>query len=476
MHPLNQFAKTKLGINYLYPKQILVIHQLIESFKSRNNDEAINNHIYVMPTGAGKSLCFTLPGLICHTQTLIILPIRALVEDQHRRLREQGLDVVKIMGRVDKDLIKEQFNKLSPNGFILATPESLLNPQFDYIIQSHKIGFMICDEAHTISQWGLTFRPTLLELGKIRSKMTMAVCGAFTATATPQVQQDIKKHLFNDHSAIELLSSPLRDNLRLFYIKVLDPLVSLYHLLNKTPIVSISKEDQTLILYLTNSCILIFVSTRNTAEILCHQIRKRYPERDVFYYHAGLEIDQKKHIEKEYMISTNAILVATCAYGLGIDKKDIGLVIHYQEPEDPESYLQEAGRAGRNGDTAASVVFVQSCKKESFLHQKKCRYETLMEYFDHTLSYCPGCDICHSSHSKKSYSLKAVQLIHRYYHYDSIKETSKWLKGLRSLHNPYSPFIPGYGHLKHWVMDDIISISDKKFNSKIRRDKDYYYP
>jgi len=457
MNQYDEFAKQELGLSYLYPAQSLMVGTLVEAWKNRApHQDHLKDFLALMPTGSGKSLCFTLPGLYLKTQSLIIFPLKALIDDQYRRFQEMGLSVMKISGSRPLSQIQKEYKKLSRSAFILATPEALLQGQKSQILDSDKIGFIFIDEAHTISQWGTTFRPVLAQLGPLREVFPQSICGAFTATASQAITEDIQQSLFKDRPFGLTAFNPDRQNIAFYALRVLAKMMALDSLILGVPIPFLQEPQQKKLQEHSQGCILIFVSSRNKAELLCHKLRRRHPGREIYYYHAGLDQREKSHVEKAFFISHRGILLATCAYGMGIDKKNIRLVIHYDLPSGIEAYLQEAGRGSRDGMSCSSIVLISpEDHPADYLTRRECRREMLLQHFGFDNTPCSGCDVCSSQKGALTLSDSLISLKKKKLAFLSFQEKLKWLSGVVSPQFPLLSRLASFGLLEKVPREDI---------------------
>lgn len=403
-----KIAKKYFGIRYLFPWQKLVISNILDSHNLNLGDfteDSIYNgkQIVLLPTGSGKSICFLLPALLLKTPTLVIYPLLALIKDQGRRLTESNISHVIFKGNQSKTEWEENIKKLK-NGckIILATPEILQNEKLIAILNEVKLSHIAIDEAHCISEWGDSFRPAYLKLGTIIKSLSVKTITAFTATASPIVLSRIKEILFNNECHI-IQASNDRENI--------------YYEVKYTH----SKQKEILKLCKTESKpIIIFCSTRKKTEELSRLLAAYYGYDKVKFYHAGLTKDEKEVIEKWFFDTTCGILTATCAYGMGMDKANILTVIHEDIPLHLENYIQEAGRAGRNGSAVKSIILCDyrdkikhrqtpdnSRDKEmgNYVFGNTCRRDFILRYLNGEKKYCSGCDICTAKKQKTSYTL-----------------------------------------------------------------------
>ncbi|MCA1950078.1 MAG: RecQ family ATP-dependent DNA helicase [Treponema sp.] len=352
------------GLRYLYPYQRLVIANILEAARSASipmeiygpeeneidktapdNDKdtwkGFGKQIVILPTGAGKSLCFQLPARIIARPTLVIYPILALMADQARRLKEQGARVALIRGgqSAEERAALATLLQEPANTFIIANPEVLAGPPVRALLKSAHIAHVVIDEAHCVSQWGETFRPAYLELGNIISELNPPLVTAFTATASPAVLDKIRHYIFGDQAVHLVMGDPDRPNISYRLVRSLVKEAALRSLLAHIPRPAI-----------------VFCSSRSRTEQLARALRYSLKTQEIYFYHAGLERHEKDAVEAWFFSSKKGILVATCAYGLGVDKSDIRSVIHFDCPSLVEAYIQEAGRAGRDGQNATATL------------------------------------------------------------------------------------------------------------------------
>ena len=330
--PLNELAVRHLGIAYLFPYQRLVISNLLEG----------RSQIVVLPTGSGKSVCFMFPAVVLPGVTLVVLPLLALLEDLHRRIAAAGLAVAVLRGGQSG---AERARVLEAVGtrrvrLVLTTPETALtNRLLAALTAADAIEHLVVDEAHCIGEWGDRFRPTYLRLGELVAALQPRVVTAFTATATPPVLQRIREVLFPAGGAHLVAGNPDRPNIRYEVSPTVAPLRRLSELVAARP-----------------RPLIVFARSRRGVEAVCWHLRRRQPAIDCRFYHAGLNPRERQRLERWFLTSRAGVLIATSAYGMGVDKPDIRSVIHLGPPESVEAYLQETGRAGRDGAPAQAML------------------------------------------------------------------------------------------------------------------------
>jgi ATP-dependent DNA helicase RecQ len=309
--------------------------------------DCCGRQIVILPTGAGKSLCFQLPAMLMEGPTLVIYPILSLMADQERRLKERGFSPVILRGSQTREERDAVWNKLrsGQSKFISANPEVLLTPQVTARIKEANIVHAVIDEAHCVSEWGESFRPAYLEIGSILAAVNAPVITAFTATASAPVLEKIDRYIFGGAGAHRIIGNPDRANITYAAQGCIlrDMAVRDLLLANQKPAI-------------------VFCSSRSGTEKLARCLRNEFRDlglswyKDIRFYHAGLSRDEKKEVEAWFLHNGEAVLVATCAFGMGVDKADIRTVIHRDCPPSVEAYLQEAGRAGRDGLQSRAIL------------------------------------------------------------------------------------------------------------------------
>jgi ATP-dependent DNA helicase RecQ len=342
LDPVTEKAKEIFGVFYLYPFQRLAVHNILRACGPRNEeDPPPGDQIILLPTGAGKSLCFQLPAAILSGLTVVVYPLLSLMADQKRRLDGAGVASRLLRGGQEKAEREEIWADLASGRvkLLIANPEVLGVAEVLRRCASLRITHLVIDEAHCIAEWGESFRPAYLELGRIREALAPRATTAFTATASPPILEGIIQHLFGGVKPHIISGNPDRPNISYRVLPVL------------------SKDEALASLLRTGARpALVFSSSRPGTEMTARYLRRRLGEREIFFYHAGLAREEKKEIEKWFFSSGNGILAATCAYGMGVDKADIRTVIHRDIPASVEAYLQESGRAGRDGKQSFAIL------------------------------------------------------------------------------------------------------------------------
>ena len=297
-----------------------------------------NDTLALLPTGGGKSICYQVPALMLEGLTLVVSPLVALMKDQVQQLRQRNIHaalIVSGMTHQEIEIILNNciFNRIS---ILYVSPERLQNRTFIGHLRQMKVNMIAVDEAHCISQWGYDFRPSYLEIERIRQYHPDAPVLALTATATPLVADDIKKRL-GFRNGKQFQSSFSRPNISYSVIRADD------------------KQGELLRLIRTiGGSGIVYVRNRKRSVELAYMLNDN--DITAYTYHAGIEIKERDQRQKQWLASSHSVMVATTAFGMGIDKPDVRFVIHVDIPESPEAYYQEAGRAGRDGKSSYAII------------------------------------------------------------------------------------------------------------------------
>ena len=329
------------------PHQALTQYFGFENFRP-GQEEAIQrllngqHTLLVMPTGSGKSLAYQLPALLQPHLTLVISPLIALMQDQVDSLTERDIPATFINSSLSSYEVNRRMRAVREGHIKLLyiAPERFRSRSFTRALANTKISMLAVDEAHCISQWGHDFRPDYLQIGPIWQAMGQPTLLATTATATPTVQKDIA-HLLGIPNAQPIVTGFNRPNLTLRVVHAPDlrtKLDTLHALLTKTE----------------GSAIVYAATRRNTDEVT--DFVRDVIGKPAQAYHAGLDRDHRYRVQRDFMADRTQVVVATNAFGMGVDKPDVRAVIHYNMPATVEAYYQEAGRAGRDGLPAECVL------------------------------------------------------------------------------------------------------------------------
>ena len=368
----------------------------------------------VMPTGQGKSLCYQLPATLLPGLTLVISPLIALMQDQVAGLKQRKIAAAAFHSGLtgsEKHRVIQDLNQKRLQLLYLA-PERMQHEGFLQLLRSLWVSLLVVDEAHCISQWGHDFRPDYLKIGRLRQELTNPPCLALTATATSRVQTDLCKRL-SLRDPLKLVAGFRRPNLALS-VRLCqsrqDKLAALERLVRETG----------------KGTILIYCATRRAVEEVAEWLGQSH--QSVGYYHAGLSDEERQLVHDDFRRGNVRILAATNAFGMGIDKSDVRLVVHFDIPGSVEAYYQEVGRAGRDGrpaaccllfherDLATQEYFIQQAAQDpegadraermktllqemlGYVSVSDCRQLAILEYFsdedERALGPCGLCDRC----------------------------------------------------------------------------------
>ena len=387
--------KKYFGYDEFRPLQKEIIEQVL------NREDCL----VLMPTGGGKSLCFQLPALLQDGITVVISPLISLMKDQVDSLLQSGIDAAFINSTQRPEEIADIIVKAKAGTLkiIYISPERLALPQFEAILHTLPISLFAIDEAHCISEWGHDFRPEYRNLKMLRGKFPNIPIIALTATATEKVRADIVRQLQLPNPHI-FTSSFNRQNLSYEVLPKKDSFQTILSLIEMYP----------------NESVIIYCFSRKDTEDVALKLSQQGHRAGS--YHAGLSADKRRDNQERFIKDDIHIMVATIAFGMGIDKPDVRLVIHHSLPKSVEGYYQETGRAGRDGLPARCVLLFSKADKfkhEYFINQvadedekqqvqynldqsveygtlDSCRRKFLLGYFneDYPILNCRNCDRC----------------------------------------------------------------------------------
>ncbi len=304
MDSIQEAASERFGIDYLFPYQRLVITNILRRagfFGEEEREEAPFHQVVLLPTGAGKSLCFMLPACLLEGLTIVAFPLLGLMADQLRRVEEAGMTGVLLKGGMSRKEKDETWGRIESGKIqmLLTNPEMLVLPEVRRRLARVKISHLVLDEAHTIPEWGESFRPACLELGRILPELEAEQITAFTATASPLILEKIKSLLFDGLSFNLVRANPDRTNIHYEVRPVLCRMRTLSEVLPQVERPAI-----------------IFCSSRRQTEQCALSLRQRLKDEDIRFYHAGLSKELRNELELWYFNADRAVLCATCAYGL----------------------------------------------------------------------------------------------------------------------------------------------------------------
>lgn len=348
-------------------------------------DSILKGHdtLALLPTGGGKSICFQVPGLQLEGLCIVISPLIALMKDQVENLKSRGVHAVAIHSAMSREEIDIQLNNCIHGDvkFLYLSPERLHTEIFIERVKQMNVGLIAVDEAHCISQWGYDFRPAYLQIVKLRELLPDVRMIALTASATPQVKDDIVEKLHFKKGFNVFQKTFARDNLSFVVRKTENKEGKLMEVLKKV-----------------QGPVIIYSRSRKGTHELAQTLEKKGISS--IYYHAGLTFEQRTDHQEQWIKNKKRVMVATNAFGMGIDKPDVRIVAHLDLPENLESYYQEAGRAGRDGKLAYAVVIyhdadvstLQTKTKQSqpSIIVLKKTYQALANYFQLALGSGEG--------------------------------------------------------------------------------------
>ena len=294
----------------------------------------------VMPTGAGKSVCFQIPALLLPGITIVVSPLISLMKDQVSQLRQGSIPAAFINSSLTAQQYKEVLRRVGVGQYkiIYVAPERLETEDFLRFALGMQISLVAVDEAHCVSQWGQDFRPSYLKISEFTDKLAVRpIMGAFTATATADVKKDIIK-LLKLNDPMSLTTGFDRPNLFFGVEKPKNKSKRFFEIIAERP----------------GKCGVVYCATRRAVDTVCTELRKRGISAG--RYHAGLEDIERRVNQDNFINNEITVVVATNAFGMGIDKPDVRYVVHYNMPKNLENYYQEAGRAGRDREPSECLL------------------------------------------------------------------------------------------------------------------------
>ncbi|MGR3383580.1 DNA helicase RecQ [Roseovarius indicus] len=394
MHSAATLLHDVFGFQTFRPGQEEIVHTVAEG----------QNTLAIMPTGGGKSLCYQLPALLREGVTVVISPLIALMRDQVRALRAAGVEAGALTSGNTEEETRAVWEALEEGRLKLLyiAPERLAAGSSMGMLRRIGVSLIAVDEAHCVSQWGHDFRPDYLRIGELRRALDVPLA-AFTATADAETQDEIVQKLFDGQTPQTFLRGFDRPNIHLAFAEKDRPRQQV------TAFVA-ARKGQSGILY---------CGTRAKTETLAKALRD--DGHNACHYHGGMEADDRRHVEHRFSTEDGLIVVATVAFGMGVDKPDIRWVAHADLPKSIEAYYQEIGRAGRDGAPAETLTLfgaddirlrrsqidegLAPPERRSADHARlnallglaealECRRTTLLGYFGEEAQGCGNCDLC----------------------------------------------------------------------------------
>lgn len=435
-HQLKKILQHYFGYEDFRPGQLEIIKPLVQG----------RDILAILPTGGGKSLCFQIPGLYLGGTTLVISPLISLMQDQVQNLNKHGIKATFLNSTLslENNLRRQKNLAAGAYQFVYVAPEKLQNRAFLQACFQAKIALVAIDEAHCVSVWGHDFRPSYLQIGQFIKKLPQRpAVAAFTATANLRAQHDITQFC-GLQKQIHIQKSFARKNLRIMVHQCFnehDKLLRILYLLEK-------HRHQTGIIY---------VLTRRDAHVYARLLNRLRPnQEEIAIYHGGLDKEIRQQIQKGFIDESIKIIIATNAFGLGIDQPRVRFVIHAQISSNLENYFQEIGRAGRDGnlsdcytlftkkDLEISAQFITRNSSASktqlkilrfklkqiikYLQTRQCRQKFILNYFDEKTPLNFACQLCdHCRRTKLTYDSK---IHHKFTHWQSWRQNYAQTKNL----------------------------------------------
>ncbi|TVQ66117.1 MAG: DNA helicase RecQ [Balneolaceae bacterium] len=475
-----QILQETFGYNSFRPLQQEIISNVL----------AQKDSLVIMPTGGGKSLCYQIPSMLFPGLTIVISPLISLMKDQVEQLSEVGIPALFLNSTLSKEQYQVNVARIRSGDvkLLYLAPETLMMAKTRKLLEELTIDCFTIDEAHCISEWGHDFRPEYRQLAQVRKDFPNSVCLALTATATPRVQEDIRSSLEMEKSEVFVASFD-RKNL---ILKIADKQKPLEQILD---FLYTRKRESGI----------IYCFSRRQVDELAYDLKQQ--GYSVLPYHAGLAEQERSDHQDAFIRDRIQIIVATVAFGMGINKPDVRFVIHHDMPQNIESYYQQIGRAGRDGRTADCLLLYSYSDRQKiqyfigqkegdekeiaekhledligYLETQQCRRKPLMNYFgeEYTESECGMCDNClrekgdledYTTEARK-YLSTVVRSGQRFgaHHIADILRGSSAKKILENNHDQLTT----YGIGKEWSKDQWIQLSRLLIRSGyLKKDPDH---
>ncbi|MCD1025446.1 MULTISPECIES: DNA helicase RecQ [Enterococcus] len=465
MDVLTQLLKEKFGYESFRAGQLELIQKVLKN----------ENVLGIMPTGGGKSICYQLPALLLDGLTLVVSPLISLMKDQVDALNEMGIAATFVNSSLSQEEVSVRLKDAAYGKYklVYVAPERFEMFSFKQLLQQEKISLIAVDEAHCISQWGHDFRPSYLQLAKeIKALPQRPAVIALTATATPQVAADIENSL-EIPANNKVQTGFARENLAFQVVK--------------------DAKDSYLLEYLrvnANQAGIIYASTRKEVERVYHLLKSK--KIAAGYYHGGLTEAARTRAQEAFLFDEIKVMVATNAFGMGINKSNVRFVIHAQTPGNIESYYQEAGRAGRDGlpseailmyapqDLQVQQFFIDNSDMEidykqkeylklremsQYAHTEMCLQRYILRYFGEDGPECGHCSNCLDERAVEEITLdaqKVLSCVKRMGERFGKALISKVLTGSKDQKITQWHFekLSTYGLMKDWSQKDVSQLID----------------
>ncbi len=347
------------------PEEILKKYYGYDTFRPLQRDiiESIlakKDTLALLPTGGGKSICFQVPALMQDGICLVISPLIALIKDQVENLKKRGINALAIYSGMHFMEVKQTLQNAAHGNykFLYISPERLETKLFLEFLPALNPNLIAVDEAHCISQWGYDFRPSYNRIAKLRVELPNVPIIALTASATPIVQEDICKNLLFEKGFTKFQQSFVRPNLS-------------YSIFQPT-----SKENKVIEIFKNvNGSGIVYCKSRKQTTVVAELLKMHGVDAD--FYHAGLSAEKRNEKQNAWIQNTTRVIVCTNAFGMGIDKPDVRIVVHYEVPDCLENYYQEAGRAGRDEKRAYAVLLQSATEVDNLLVKLETKYPSV---------------------------------------------------------------------------------------------------